>query len=99
MTSNFDIMFRRVCDGAEGRQIRTCLTVQPQLFQHHRPVADKATFSDISKHGGDYNKVAYTRNVRWSMRLNFPRLLNGDTGDYIDLFKDGEEANPDLGFG
>lgn len=93
-----DMMFRSVCDGSSGRRIGTCLTVQPQLFQHHRPVADKSTFSDISEHLSEYNDVAFTRNVRWSTRLNFPKLVDDET-DWIDLFKDGEEANPGLGFG
>jgi hypothetical protein len=56
----------------------------------------KSTFSDISDHGQDYNHQAFTRNVRWSTRLNFPKLVDGET-DYIDLFKDGEDAT-DLGF-
>lgn len=93
-----DLMFRNVCDGSFGRRQRTCLTVQPQLFQHHRPVASKATFSDIQDHGTDQNEVAYTRNIRWSARLNFGKLVDGES-DYVDLFKDGEEANKDLGFG
>ena len=97
MTGPTDIMFRSVCDGVNGRRMRTCLTVQPQLFQHHRPVGDKSTFSDISDHGTEYNNQAFTRNVRWSTRLNFPKLIDGET-DYIDLFKDGEQSS-DLGFG
>ena len=97
MTGPTDMMFRSVCHGSEGRPIQTCLTVQPQLFQHHRPVGDKSSFSDISDHGADYNEQAFTRNVRWSTRVNFRKLVDGMT-DYIDLFKDGEEADPNLGF-
>ena len=98
MDFSTDNSIARICDGAKGREIRTCLTVQPQLFQHHRPVGAKSTFSDISNHGDDYNEVAFTRNVRWSTRLNFPKLIDSET-DYIDLFKDGEEARTDLGWG
>ena len=96
MTGPTDMMFRSVCHGSEGRPVHTCLTVQPQLFQHHRPVGDKSSFSDISDHGTDYNEQAFTRNVRWSTRVNFRKLIDGST-DYIDLFKDGE-ADPNLGF-
>ena len=39
-------------------------------------------------------KAAFTKNIRWSARLDFPNLVDGET-DYIDLFKDGEEANKD----
>ncbi|KAK0650313.1 hypothetical protein DIS24_g6964 [Lasiodiplodia hormozganensis] len=91
MTDNTDMMFRSICDGVDGFPLRTCLTVQPQLFQHHRPAGSKLAFSDISDHGDDYNAQPYTRNVRWSTRLNFPRLVDGRT-DYIDLFKDGEDS-------
>jgi GR25 family glycosyltransferase involved in LPS biosynthesis len=78
-----DVMFRSVCDGENGRRQGKCLTVQPQLFNHHRPVGSEATFSDIQDHGDKYNEVAYTRNVRWSTRVNFGKLVNGET-DYID---------------
>lgn len=86
MSSTTDMMFRSVCDGVDGRPLFTCLTVQPQLFQHHRPVGAKSTFSDISDHGKDYNDRAFSRNIRWSVRVNFPKLVDGKT-DYIDLFK------------
>lgn len=92
MTGTTDMMFRSVCDGVDGRPIRTCLTVQPQLFQHHRPMGSESTFSDIDDHGTGYNERAFTRNIRWSTRLNLPKLLDGQT-DYIDLFKDGEQSN------
>jgi hypothetical protein len=95
ITGTTDMMFRSVCDGVDDRPIRTCLTVQPQLFQHHRPVGPKSTFSDISDHGSDYNDRAFTKNIRWSVRLNFPKLIDGQM-DYIDLFKDGEHS--DIGF-
>ena len=97
MTGPTDLMFRSVCHGSEERPVQTCLTVQPQLFQHHRPVGNKSSFSDISNHGTDYNEQAFTRNVRWSTRVNFRKLVDGST-DYIDQFKDGGEADPKLNF-
>ena len=97
MTGPTDIMLQSVCDGTDGRPVHICLTVQPQLFQHHRPVGHKSSFSDISDQGADYNEKAFTRNVRWSTRMNFRKLVDGLT-DYIDVFKDGEEADPTLGF-
>jgi hypothetical protein len=97
MTGSTDMMFPSLCHGSDGRPVQTCLTVQPQLFQHHRPVGHKSSFSDISDHGADYNEQAFTRNGRWSTRMNFRKLVDGLT-DYIDLFKDGEMADPNLGF-
>jgi len=90
MSDTNDMMFRHVCDGVEGRELGICLTVQPQLFQHHRPIGLRAGFSDISDHGNGYNDRAFTRNVRWSVRLNFQQLITGRT-DYTDLFEDGAE--------
>ncbi len=83
MDKSTDNMFSAVCDGLNERRQGSCLTVQPQLFNHHRPVGSKSTFSDIQDHGDEYNEVAYTRNVRWSTRVNFAKLVNGKT-DYID---------------
>ena len=97
MTGSTDLMFRSLCHGSEDRPVQTCLTVQPQLFQHHRPVGPKSSYSDISDHGTDYNEQAFTRNVRWSTRVNFRKLVDGST-DYIDLFKDGEQADPKFGW-
>ena len=97
MTAPTDISFRSVCGGLDERPVRSCLTVQPQIFQHHRPIGSKASFSDISTHDTEHNERAFTRNVRWSTRLNFPKLIDGLT-DYIDLLKDGEEADSSLDF-
>lgn len=87
MSDANDIMLRYVCDGVDDRHQATCLTVQPQLFQHHRPAGSRAGFSDISDHGNGYNERATTDNIRWSVRVNFPKLINGET-DYIDSYPD-----------
>ena len=89
MSDPMDLMLRYVCDGVRGRQMGTCFTVQPQLFQHHRPVGPRARFSDISDHGDGYNDRAVTTNIRWSSRLNLPRLVEGRI-DYIDSYDDDE---------
>ncbi|WPH04459.1 Hypothetical protein R9X50_00735000 [Acrodontium crateriforme] len=96
MSYNADIMMRDMCDGLDGRKMQTCLTVHPQLFQHHRARGPKAAFSDIANHKGEYNDQAFTRNIRWSTRLNFQQLLDG-TKDYVDLFRDNQKG-PDIGF-
>ncbi|EFR03130.1 hypothetical protein MGYG_06124 [Nannizzia gypsea CBS 118893] len=82
----YDLMLRDACDGTEGRVRNTCLTVQPQLFNHHRPAGNGSFTSDITKHEGQIEK-AYTEMIRWSTRLNLPKLIAGDT-DYDEQFPD-----------
>lgn len=98
MTGTTDMMFRSICHGSEDRAVRACLTVQPQLFQHHRPVGHKSDVSDISDHSAEgYNERAFTRNVRWSTKINIANLVNGST-EFIDQFRDGEPADGSLGW-
>lgn len=82
-----DIMIRSVCDGVQGRQMGACFTVQPQLFQHHRPIGSRAGFSNINNYGDGYNDRATTLNIRWSTRINLARLIEGRS-DYIDSYSD-----------
>lgn len=90
-TENYDLLLRYVCDGSHGRGERAvCLTVQPPLFEHHRPVGPKAKVSDLAVHEG-WNGEAFTINVRWSARVNLGRLVSGET-DYVDSLRDGEEG-------
>lgn len=77
-----DIMLRAICDGTGGRRLLKCLTVQPTLFSHHRPKGSQAHFSDISDTGNGMNDHAFTHNIQWSMRVNFPKLVAGET-DYV----------------
>lgn len=95
VSGSTDMMFRAWCDGVDGRATGTCFTVQPQLFQHHRAVGRKAAYSDISDHGEGWNERAFSMNIRWSARLNLPKLVAGEE-DWVDLFKDGE---PKTGLG
>nr|POF13041.1 dexh-box atp-dependent rna helicase dexh13 [Quercus suber] len=88
----FDLALRQLCDG-DGRDRMTCLAVQPELFNHHRPVGHKSGFSDISDHPDEYNSVVFSRNIRWATKVNLPKLVKGDT-NYIDLYKDGDEGPP-----
>jgi GR25 family glycosyltransferase involved in LPS biosynthesis len=77
----FDIMLRDICEGVNGRpKGAVCMTVEPQLFQHHRPVGLSKYISDISNHAdeGIIDKPS-TDNIRWSVRMNLPRLVLGET--------------------
>ncbi|KAI9830942.1 MAG: hypothetical protein M1819_005325 [Sarea resinae] len=85
----FDIMMRDLCEGTSNRPYHTCLTVQPQLFNHHRPAGNKKYESDINDHGGAENTHAYTEIIRWSARLNLDRLLYGAT-EFEDQYPDQE---------
>lgn len=87
-----DIMMREMCDGLGGRPIHSCLTVQPQLFQHHHPVGSTSGFSEVQDHGAKYNPLPWTKNIRWSTRGNFRKLIDEQT-DFTDLFRDGEPSD------
>ncbi|KAM0714709.1 hypothetical protein Q7P37_009760 [Cladosporium fusiforme] len=87
MNAPFDLMLRSICDGGDDREPGTCITVQPQLFQHHRPMGLRVGFSDINNNGDGFNDRASTANIRWSTRVNFLKLQN-DARDYIDSFED-----------
>ncbi|QIW97151.1 hypothetical protein AMS68_002669 [Peltaster fructicola] len=79
------------CRGRSGRSMHTCLTVGPQYFQHHRPAGRWGSMSDIGDMPTHYNDFAFTTNIRWSTRVNLPKLVSGDT-NYTDMFRDGEPA-------
>jgi hypothetical protein len=83
----FDIMLRDFCEGVNDRPRGTCLTVQPQLFNHHRPAGLAAFHSDISEHSEGKINTASTHLIRWSTRMNLLKLINGNT-DYDDQFPD-----------
>jgi hypothetical protein len=75
---SYDIMLRQFCEGSAGRELHVCLTVQPTLFDHHRPAGPKSKESDITSHGDDYQDKALTLNIQWSVRMNVEKLLRGE---------------------
>lgn len=79
MFGGVDIELREFCEGRHSHALHRCLTVQPPLFNTHRPVWNTAGDSDNSKPGEGFRDKAYTENVRWSVRLNVDELLNGGT--------------------
>ncbi|KAM5443694.1 hypothetical protein MferCBS31731_001468 [Microsporum ferrugineum] len=83
----YDLMLRDACEGINDRAGNTCLTVQPQLFNHHRPAGNGSFHSDITKHEGEIFEKAFTEMIRWSTRLNLPKLIAEDT-DFDDQFPD-----------
>lgn len=89
-----DMMFRSVCDGVDGRDLMTCLSPQPALFNHHRPAGPKSSWSDINnpdEQDQSWNDVPGSTNIRWATRVNFANLVSGNT-DYIDRYSDGDQA-------
>lgn len=88
MIDPVDIMYQYVCNGIGNRTTASCVAPLPQLFQQHRPKGSTSTHSDIEHKGDSYNVQSFTRNIRWSTRLNFEQLLKG-SNDYVDLFPDG----------
>ncbi|KAK3337215.1 hypothetical protein B0T19DRAFT_437884 [Cercophora scortea] len=91
-TDAFDIMLRFFCEGSKGRAYHNCLTLQPALFHHHRPVGPHADASNIGNHGGGYRDKPSTDMVRWSVRMNIEALLEGRT-DFVDEYPDKEDKN------
>lgn len=84
----FDMMMRSACDGSSGRESMICLSPQPALFNHFRPVGDRSSWSNIGEGAGEgYNEVASSTNIRWATRVNLPRLVKGER-EYIDSYKD-----------
>lgn len=78
MDGTADMEWRSLCHGVEGRLAAKCLTVQPQLFQQHRPIGDRRSFSDIDDHGEGLNALAFSPNIDKSVKSNFRDLIVGD---------------------
>lgn len=87
LTGPFDIMLKERCDGVNGREYLTCITVQPQLFHHHRPAGTTSSCSDIADHSNEILDQGHTRNIRWSTKMNLPKLMKGET-DYFHEYPD-----------
>lgn len=83
----YDILLLWFCDGADGRAYHDCLTMQPSVFQHHRPGGSKAAESDISPHGEGFDGNKHTTVVRWSVRMNAEELMAGGT-NFTDQWPD-----------
>lgn len=89
MTGYYDMQLRSMCQGHEGREsAAVCISPVPQYFNHHMSAGKMSSLSDISdpdeKPG--YIEKAFTPNIRWSTRVNFPRFVAGRT-DWIDSFE------------
>ncbi|KAI9739043.1 MAG: hypothetical protein M1834_007255 [Cirrosporium novae-zelandiae] len=112
-TAPFDIMLREYCEGPHSLspknhlELRTCLTMQPQLFNHHRKAGKMSFESDISNHGDGVREVASTGMVRWSVRINLERIFglvglgvgeNKAGEGWVDQWPDGEAGRTMEGF-
>ena len=82
----FDLMLRNFCEGTHGNEKQVCISVLPQLFDHHRNVGSLEHDSDINDKSGFRNK-AFTRNIRWSVRMNMAKILRGES-DFEDQYPD-----------
>lgn len=91
MTGTADWALQAFCLGSDGRPARTCLSVQPQYFQHHRSAGPISHSSDISTDGWEfgYREVPSTQNIKLSTHVNLPKLVAKEK-DYIENYKDGE---------
>ncbi|KAF2869900.1 hypothetical protein BDV95DRAFT_620423 [Massariosphaeria phaeospora] len=68
---------------AKGKE-RVCLTSQPPIFAHHHPMNGE---SDIGGLGGGYARKYETKYLRYSVRMNMEKLVQG-IKDYVDQWPD-----------
>ncbi|EJP63114.1 LPS glycosyltransferase, putative [Beauveria bassiana ARSEF 2860] len=87
VTDAYDILLRFFCEGTRGRKKGLCLAPQPPYFHHHRPAGPMSAMSDIGDHEGDFRKDPMTDMVRWSVRLNSDRIIDGRT-DFVEQYPD-----------
>ncbi|KXX80346.1 Procollagen galactosyltransferase 1-B [Madurella mycetomatis] len=94
-------------NGGGGAGLPVCVTVQPPLFSHHYGAGGGGK-SDISAPGGGFLRVGegrlekgMTPYVRWSVRLNMGKLVEGGSSDVEGLVVDqwGEGKEGGLGRG
>lgn len=76
-SSGYDLELQWFCEGLEGRRRHRCLSMQPSLFQHHRPAGPLSAESDISPHGEGWQERAHSDVLRWSVRMNAEELMSG----------------------
>ncbi|KAF2706799.1 glycosyltransferase family 25 protein [Pleomassaria siparia CBS 279.74] len=69
--------------GRHGTE-RVCLTSQPPIFAHHHPVDGE---SDIGGLGGGYANKYETKYLRYSVRMNLERIVQG-VKDLVDQWPD-----------
>jgi GR25 family glycosyltransferase involved in LPS biosynthesis len=86
-TNAFDMALRVACEKFDKQKFMNSLTVQPPLFEHHRPAGKQSQWSDIRDEGDEVVETGYTQNIRWSTRLNLQKLLMGEE-DYADQWPD-----------
>ena len=79
----FDVMLRSWCQRADV----ICPGVIPQLFDHYRSQGSKDLDSDISEPKEGFRDKPVTLNIRWSVRINFEKLLSGEI-NYDDQYPD-----------
>lgn len=81
----------------EGGMDRICLTSQPPIFAHHHPMDGQ---SDIGGLGGGYARKYETKYLRYSVRMNLERIVQGirgrawgggGEGELVDQWPDDEE--------
>ncbi|KAK5936647.1 hypothetical protein PMZ80_011112 [Knufia obscura] len=89
LTMPFDLMLREWCQGNTEvpGYLPKCISVLPQLFDHHRRVGPKDFDSEIADPNGLYRDQRYTLNIRQSVRMNMEKLLSGRT-DFEDQWPD-----------
>lgn len=86
----FDFLLRKFCDGNRGRGQHQCLTTQPSLMEHYRPVGPLKDESDIKEGPAGFRTEGETAMIRWSVRLNAEKLIESEP-DLVDQWPDSTE--------
>jgi hypothetical protein len=85
----FDFLLRQYCEGENGRKYHNCLGIQPSLFNKYNPAGQLSSASNIGDHSG-YREKDASDMIRWSVRLNAEKLMEGRT-DFEDQYPDEDE--------
>lgn len=76
-----------MCEGSDGVKYTDCVTATPGLFQHYYRAGMVGADSDINEKGEEVRRKGYSRNVRWSTRLNAGVLIDGGK-EFVDQYPD-----------
>ncbi|KAI9842556.1 MAG: hypothetical protein M1837_007069 [Sclerophora amabilis] len=84
-----DLGIREMCQD-RSRDFR-CVAVFPQLVDSHKAAGPQSRDSDIGKPPDENREKGFTYNIKYSTRLNWNKLMNGQS-DYDAQFDDIVEA-------
>lgn len=92
--AGLDLLLRDYCQGFspmgwKPKGPRRCLGVSPPLFAVHWRAGPLSSDSDHfdALDGEDERRTAFTKNIRWSVKMNMEELVDGGTS-LVDQYPD-----------